>query len=70
MADFTYLGANVYERGTTTPALDEYSIVEVGGLKVGVVGAVTQQTPSLVSPQGVSGLDFGDPVEAVNRVAP
>ncbi|QOK23083.1 bifunctional metallophosphatase/5'-nucleotidase [Janibacter indicus] len=68
-ADFDLLGANVYERGTTTPALDEYSIVEVGGLKVGVVGAVTQQTPSLVSPQGVSGLDFGDPVEAVNRVA-
>ena len=32
-------------------------------------GAVTQQTPSLVSPQGVSGLDFGDPSTAVNRVA-
>lgn len=52
-ADFELLGANVYERGTTTPALSEYEIVEVGGIKVGVVGAVTQQTPTLVSPQGV-----------------
>lgn len=68
-ADFELLGANVYERGTTTPALSEYEIVEVGGIKVGVVGAVTQQTPTLVSPQGVAGLDFGDPVAAVNRVA-
>lgn len=68
-ADYELLGANVYERGTTNPALSEYEIIEVNGVKVGVIGAVTQATPSLVSPQGVSGLDFGDPVEAVNRVA-
>jgi len=67
--DFDYLGANVYQAGTTTPALPEYATYEVGGLTVGVVGAVTQETPSLVSPDGVSGLEFGDPVEAVNRVA-
>ena len=69
LADFDQLGANVYERGTTTPALQEYEVIEVSGLQVAVIGAVTQQTPSLVSPQGVAGLDFGDPVEAVNRVA-
>jgi 5'-nucleotidase len=69
LADFPYLGANVYERGTTTPALPEYTVRTVNGLRVGVIGAVTQETPSLVSPTGVSGLDFGDPVAAVNRVA-
>jgi 5'-nucleotidase len=68
-ADYEQLGANVYERGTSNPALSEYEIVEVGGIKVGVVGAITQQTPSLVTPTGVAGLDFGDPVAAVNRVA-
>lgn len=68
-ADFTYLGANVYERGTTKAALPEYAIHEVSGLKVGVIGVVTTDTPNLVSPTGVSGLDFGDPVDAVNRVA-
>lgn len=68
-ADFDYLGANVYERGTTTPALDEYSVQTVNGVRVGVIGVVTQDTPSLVAPLGVSGLDFGDPVAAVNRVA-
>lgn len=69
LADWTYLGANVYQRGTKTPALPEYKLIEVNGVTVGVIGAVTVETPSLVSPDGVSGLDFGDPIEAVNRVA-
>ena len=30
---------------------------------------MTQETPSLVSPGGITDLDFGDPVAAVNRVA-
>ncbi|QTE29989.1 ExeM/NucH family extracellular endonuclease [Pengzhenrongella sicca] len=68
-ATWDYLGANVYTAGTTTPALDEYALFEVSGLTVGVIGTVTEETPSLVSPGGISTLDFGDPVEAVNRVA-
>jgi len=68
-SDFEILGANVYEKGTTTPALDEYAVYEVAGVSVGVIGAVTVETPSLVSPGGIADLEFGDPVEAVNRVA-
>ncbi len=68
-ADFSYLGANVYKKGTKDPALPEYAVFDVDGLKVGVIGAVTEETPSLVSPGGIATLDFGDPVEAVNRVA-
>ena len=66
---FDYLGANVYLTGTDEPALDEYALVEVDGVTVGVIGVVTQETPTLVSPGGVATLDFGDPVAAVNRVA-
>ncbi|POH61330.1 ExeM/NucH family extracellular endonuclease [Arthrobacter glacialis] len=68
-SDWDYLGANVYAKGTTTPALDEYKIVSVNGVKVAIIGAITQETPTLVTPSGISMLDFGDPVEAVNRVA-
>ncbi len=60
----------MYAKGTTTPVLPEYAVIDVGGgVAVGVIGAVTRQTPSLVSPGGVETLDFGDPVDAVNRVA-
>lgn len=68
-AKWDYLGANVYQAGTTTPALPEYGLYQVGGLTVGVIGVVTEETPTLVSPAGVSMLSFGDPVEAINRVA-
>ena len=67
---FDYLGANVYEKGTTTVAapLKEYTVIEKAGIKIGIVGVVTADLPSLVSPAGISTLTIGDPVEAVNRV--
>ncbi|GGO75367.1 bifunctional metallophosphatase/5'-nucleotidase [Nocardioides deserti] len=68
-ADFDYLGANVYKQGTEEPVLDEYATYEVGGVTVGVIGVVTEETPALVSPAGITSISFGDPVEAVNRVA-
>jgi 5'-nucleotidase len=68
-ASWDYLGANVYAKGTTNPVLPEYSLQTIDGVTVGVIGVVTQETASLVSPAGISTLDFGDEVDAVNRVA-
>ena len=68
-AEFPILGANVYQAGTTTPALEEYSVHQVAGVDVCMIGAITEETPTLVSPAGIESLEFGDPVEAVNRVA-
>lgn len=63
------LGANVLTSGTgdVAPPLKASSTFEVGGLKVAVIGAVTKDLPSLVSPAGLSGLTIADPVEAVNK---
>ena len=63
------LGANVYKKGTTTPALDEFAVVEREGVRVGFIGTVTTDTPNMVTPTGVADLDFGDELEAVERVA-
>ncbi len=65
-ADFPYLAANVYKNGE--PLLDEYAIFEVDGVRVGVIGAVTQETAQLVSPGGIAGIEFREPVAEVNRV--
>ncbi|MFI6427266.1 ExeM/NucH family extracellular endonuclease [Promicromonospora sp. NPDC050880] len=67
-ADWDYLGANVYDEATGESALPEYQVVPVNGVDVGFVGVVTQETPTLVTPSGIEGLEFGDPVEALNRV--
>ncbi|WP_246835554.1 ExeM/NucH family extracellular endonuclease [Micromonospora sp. MH33] len=66
-ADFPYLGANVY-RGDTR-VLPAYSVSSIGGVRVGFVGVVTEQTASLVSPDGIAGLTFRDPVAEANLVA-
>lgn len=64
--DFPYLGANVTVNGEP---MQGYEIIDVNGIKVGVVGVVTASTKSLVSPDGIVGVEFGDPVDAVNKVA-
>lgn len=63
------LGANVLSTATGEPALDPYTVLEVGGKRVAVIGAVTVETPTLVNPANVAGLRFTDPVDAVNKYA-
>ena len=66
---WSYLGANIYQKGTQTPALPEYATFVAHGVTVGVVGVVTSETPALVSPGGITTIDVGDPIDALNRVA-
>ncbi|WP_353951393.1 bifunctional UDP-sugar hydrolase/5'-nucleotidase [Knoellia sp. S7-12] len=68
-ADFEYVGANVFLKGTQTPALKTHKIYDVAGVRVAVIGGVTKDTPNLVEGAGVANLDFIDPVDGVNRVA-
>jgi 5'-nucleotidase len=69
-AAWTYLGANVIDKASGTPAFDPYYIYTLpSGLRIAVIGAVTQATSALVSPAGVANLTFTDPVEAVNLYA-
>nr|WP_241429357.1 bifunctional UDP-sugar hydrolase/5'-nucleotidase [Agrococcus sp. ARC_14] len=67
LADFPYLSANVTLDGA--PIGPSHATFEVDGLTVGVIGAVTRQTPSLVDGSGIAGVEFGDPITAVNDVA-
>lgn len=71
--DFPFLGANVrYAEGEPEAgerALDAYTVVDVGGVDVGYVGVVTEETESLVAPDGIAMLDFTDPVAEAAAVA-
>lgn len=64
----TLLAANVVKADGSL-LLDAYNTYEVAGHTVAVIGAVTQATVSGVSPAGIQGLTFTDPVEAVNNYA-
>jgi 5'-nucleotidase len=67
-AKFPFLSANVLDaRGRTV--LLPYVIKRYGGVRVGVIGAVTRSIPTLVVPSGIAGLRFDDEADAVNRTA-
>jgi len=69
-AAWTYLGANVVSKATGDPVLDPYYIYTLdNGITVGVIGAVTREAATLVSPVGISTIEFTDPVAAVNTYA-
>ncbi|NNG20610.1 hypothetical protein HJ590_13785 [Naumannella sp. ID2617S] len=65
-ATFPYQSANVINESTGKPIAEAYRIYDKAGLKVAVVGAVTGDLPSLVSPTGLAGYKVTDPVDAVN----
>ena len=67
-AKFPMLASNVLGAGGK-PVLPAYTIKRVGGIRVGIIGAVTMTTPSIVVPSGVAGLSFIDEAEGVNRAA-
>ncbi|TFV89097.1 bifunctional metallophosphatase/5'-nucleotidase [Blastococcus sp. CT_GayMR16] len=70
-ADFPYLAANVISKTTQQPMLPPYQVFNVGGgKKVGLIGVVTDTTPTIVAGAGVADVTFIDEAEAVNRWVP
>jgi 5'-nucleotidase len=67
-ARFAFLAANVVdEQGR--PLLPPFRVVEVDGIRIGFIGAVTRSTPGIVLPAGIRGWRFEDEAEAINRAA-
>lgn len=67
-AKFPFISSNVLD-AKGRPTLAPFVIKRVGGVRVGIVGAVTHLTPSMVTASGVKGLTFVDEADAVNRSA-
>lgn len=68
-ASFPYVAANVIDATTKEPVLDPYHIETVNGVPVGFIGIALSDTPSIVTPSGVAGVEFTDETEAINKYA-
>jgi 5'-nucleotidase len=64
-----YVCANVIDRRTGRLLLPAYAVVVLGGIPVGVIGAVLRDTPSIVPAWAVSDLEFLDEAQSINRAA-
>ena len=68
-ADFPYLAANVLDEKTGRPILKPYWVWKKKDVKVGFIGVTLEDTPGVVSAEGVKGLKFKDEVETINKYA-
>ena len=71
-ADFQYLSANVVRDDTGRTLFPAYGVKRIRGdngrrIEVGIIGAVLEATPTIVTPTGVAGLTFVDEADAANR---
>jgi 5'-nucleotidase len=68
-ADFPYLAANVLDEKTNKPILKPYWVWKKNDVKVGFIGVTLEDTPGVVSAEGVKGLKFKDEVETIDKYA-
>ncbi|MFE9612856.1 bifunctional metallophosphatase/5'-nucleotidase [Streptomyces sp. NPDC006012] len=68
-ADFPYLAANVLNEKTGRPILKPYWVWKKKGVRIGFIGVTLENTPGIVSAEGVKGLAFKDEVETIDKYA-
>lgn len=68
-ANWEYISSNVYLKASGTPALAPSWVTEFDGVKVGFIGAVTEELDTLVSPAGIADLEVRGIVASVNQTA-
>jgi len=64
-----YVCANVVDRRTGKLLLPAYAVVVLGGIPVGVIGAVLRDTPRIVPAWAVADLEFLDEADSINHAA-
>jgi len=65
-ARYPTVNANVVWADSGEPLLPPSVVKRVRGLPVAIIGAVLKETPTIVTPAGVAGLEFLDEADAIN----
>lgn len=69
-AQFKFLAANVVETATGKTIFPSYAIKVIGGVRIAFIGMTLKETPTIVTPSGVAGLEFKDEAATVNALIP
>jgi 5'-nucleotidase len=69
-AEFDFLAANVAYKDSGDTIFPPYAIHKFDGVKVGIVGMTLEGTPQIVTPAGISTVDFFDEADSVNALVP
>ncbi len=69
-AKFQWLSANVVVTATGQTLLPAYGVKRFNGVPVAFIGMTLKDTPGIVIPTGVAGLEFRDEAATVNALVP
>jgi 5'-nucleotidase len=69
-AKFQFLAANVIWEKNGRTVFPAYKIATFQGAKIAFIGMTLKDTPSIVTPSGIVGLQFLDEAETVNNLVP
>ncbi|HEY0004816.1 MAG TPA: bifunctional UDP-sugar hydrolase/5'-nucleotidase [Pyrinomonadaceae bacterium] len=66
-AQFPWLSANTYKKGTDETAYPPYIVKETGGVRIGVLGLTTPGVPNWDNPENYAGLEFRETVSEAKK---
>ena len=69
-ASFDFLAANVAYKSSGETIFAPYKIHHFEGVKVGIIGMTLEGTPQIVTPAGISHVNFFDEADTVNALIP
>jgi 5'-nucleotidase len=69
-ANFQFLAANVVRKDNGKTIFPAYKIRSFAGAKIAFIGMTLKGTPSIVTPSGISDLNFLDEADTVNALVP
>lgn len=69
-ASFQFLAANVVRQDNGKTIFPPYKIRSFGSAKIAFIGMTLKGTPSIVTPSGISDLNFLDEADTVNALVP
>ena len=68
MIKFPMLAANIYENGKRM--FEPYTVFNIDGLRVGVMGLTTEDTSKMVSPENIKTVEFRNVIDEARKVVP
>src|SRR3989442_7690643 len=66
-AQFPWLSANTYDKGTDRTHYQPYIVKELAGLRIGVLGLTTPVILNWDNPENYAGLEFHEPVSEAKK---
>lgn len=68
-ANYKILCANLYTKGTGEPVYDPYKVITKDGVRIAVIGGITNEAPSIILPANTADYEFKDLTTELNKEA-